>query len=97
MKRHDRHFNMGKRAATAVALALMILGGFHSAEAQILILNEDEYLRSDRTPADADWVAPILTQGTEIDQYMPLGEGWLLLIGLGGGYFLSKKRKQEGE
>jgi len=62
--------------------------------AQIFISDED--YNSSRANVTEDELIPILPQNLEVDWIpTPIGEGWLLLAGLGGAYLLGKKRKED--
>ena len=61
-----------------------------------VFLSDDEYNENRANVTEGELV-PILPQNLEVDwiEPAPLGEGWLLLAGLGGAYLLNKKRKKE--
>ena len=73
----------------------MSKSGVKTAQAQIFIMSEEEYnssLRGGTQPGDL----PIVPwMDVTLDQYAPVGSGWLLLGCLGGAYLLGKRRKRE--
>jgi len=66
------------------------------AMSQIFMISEDEY-NGNRTPGDPGVLGSVMTptQNINTDQYVPLGDGLLLLAGLGGAYLLGKRKKEE--
>ena len=74
-------------------LAVLMAMTMSSAKAQVFIAdNEVEGLSRQ---ADGEYVLVVPYVGSESDQYAPLGEGVLLLMGLGGAYLLKKAKKKE--
>lgn len=70
------------------------------ADAQVFILDDDEFLMNDRAMASGDFPIPVPPQGGstgELDWTLPapLGDGLVPLLGLGVAYLLGKKRKKE--
>jgi LPXTG-motif cell wall-anchored protein len=59
-------------------------------------MEEDENERVDKVFGNGQW-GNIIYHGSGDDQtnYLPLGEGILLLAALGGAYLLGKRRKEE--
>ena len=85
MKRMNR-----KIAMVLVTLTLLVSV---SSEAQILIM-DDEFEGYIRTGyQEFELVTPY--QGGDFDQYLPLGDGWLLLVGMGSAYLLKTGRKKK--
>lgn len=85
MKRMNRKIAM-------VLVTLTLLVSTYS-EAQILIM-DDEFEGNMRTGyQEFELVTPY--QGGDFDQYLPLGDGWLLLVGMGSAYLLKKGRKKK--
>lgn len=72
-----------------VTLLVLLVG---SAKAQIFLQDFDQ-TDNPRVEAD-DYGLFVGTQGSDADQYLPLGDGLLVLVGLGGAYLL-KNRKRE--
>ena len=62
--------------------------------AQIYIGTDDEEMNSDRLGTDVWFEGGVPYQGGDLDQYVPLGDGLLLLTFLGGAYLLTKRRKE---
>ena len=87
MKRMNRRIAM-------VLVALTLLASV-SSKAQILIM-DDEFEGNMRTGyQDFELVTPY--QGGDHDQYLPLSDGWILLVGMGAAYLLKKdRRKKQG-
>ena len=84
----------GIRTASFVLLSVLTLWS-GSMRAQVFIMDED-YGQNIRLKESESFI-PVPYQGTSLDEYLyaPLGEGWLLLAGLGGAYLLRKKSKRE--
>ena len=99
MKRiHNHHRTINKRMLVIMAaLTLMTFSNqFEHADAQIFIVDDDEYLTSNRTSIPPGGFVPITPQGgTDDSIYTPLGSGWMLLTGLGTAYLLGKRRKKK--
>ena len=76
-------------------LALLLTAALPKANAQIFILSEQEYLNSDRNRITDGQLPIIPNLGTTLDQYAPIGSGWLLLGGMGCAYLLCKRRKKD--
>jgi hypothetical protein len=82
---------MKKRVLTIVAaLALAIT----PAVAQVFI-DEDEMNENRGTMATGGFGAMVPQQDVFFDQYIPVGDGLLLLGGLGITYLLGKRKKDE--
>lgn len=84
-----------KRMNKKIAMVLMalLLGTALPVKAQILIM-DDEFEGTSRTAyQDFGLLSPL--QGTDGDQFTPLGDGWLLLFGMGSAYMLKKGRKKK--
>jgi len=82
-----------KRITSIIMTALLM--GATVANAQILILSEDDYINSSRSNLDNGSLPNIPTLGTTLDQYAPLNGGILLLGCLGGAYLLGKRKKND--
>ena len=76
-------------------LALLMAASLPKANAQIFIVDEQEFLNNSRNRVTAGQLPNIPNLGTTYDQYAPLGSGWLLLTGLGGAYLLGKRQKRQ--
>lgn len=66
-----------------------------SARSQIIITEEDEGLNPRAGASTPAFGVMVPLQNSNLDQfktdYLPLSDGLLLLVGLGGGYLLKKK------
>ena len=78
-----------KLIATVVLMLFLAL----PAHAQVFIMEED--VESNIRVVGSEFVVPVPYQGGDLDQYLPLGDGLLLLAGLGGAYLLGKRRKEQ--
>lgn len=69
------------------------------ADAQVFIMDEDEFMQSDRSISYTPGLVPVPPQGGEAGEldwvYTPLGDGLVPLLGLGVAYLLGRKRKKE--
>lgn len=83
----------GIRTASFVLLSVLTLWS-GSLRAQVFIMEDDH--GGDIRLKESESFIPVPYQGTSLDEYLyaPLGEGWLLLAGLGGAYLLRKKSKK---
>ena len=79
------------RKIVAVLTALLLMAG--SSRAQIFI-TDDEFEGILRH-GESEYVLVVPTQGSDADQFLPVGEGWLVLACLGASYLLAKRKKQE--
>ncbi len=64
------------------------------AMAQVFIMDEDEY-NNGRVSDPAAFGVMVPEQDVTYDQYLPLGEGIVVLAGLAGAYLLGKRRKED--
>ena len=87
MKKTSKTF----KGIVMVAMTLLVLLS-GTAKAQIFLQDFDQTTDNPRVEAD-DYGFFIGPQGFDGDQYLPLGDGVLLLMGLGGAYLLKKKKK----
>ena len=87
MKKTSKTF----KGIVMVAMTLLVLLS-GTAKAQIFLQDFDQTTDNPRVEAD-DYGFFIGPQGFDGDQYLPLGDGVLLLMGLGGTYLLRKKKK----
>lgn len=99
MKQHRKHriSYIAKRFIIITALSCVMASPIDigQADAQIFIVTDEEYMNNNRTSVPNGMV-PILPQGGQDDWiYAPIGDGVLLLLGLGGMYLLGKRRKRE--
>jgi hypothetical protein len=84
----------GIRTASFVLLSVLTLWS-GSMRAQVFLMEDDN--GANIRLKESESFIPVPYQGTSLDEYLyaPLGEGWLLLAGLGGAYLLRKKSKKE--
>ena len=80
---------MKKRIIT-IAAALMMATA--PAMAQVFIMEEDDY-QGNRTAANPGVMVPM--EDVDFDQYVPVGEGVMLLAGMAGAYLLGKRKKEQ--
>ena len=76
----------------AIIAALMLATA--PAMAQVFIMDEDEY-NNGRVSDPAAFGVMVPEQDVTYDQYLPLGEGIVVLAGLAGAYLLGKRRKED--
>jgi hypothetical protein len=82
--------NTKNKTVVLVALMLMLA---RPMQAQIFIM--DDEFESNIRVGESEFVVPAPYQGGDLDQYLPLGDGLLLLAGLGGAYLLGKRKKEQ--
>ena len=80
---------MKKTKNRTIVLAAMMLLFALPSKAQVFIM-DGEFEGNIRVGA-TEFVVPAPYQGGDLDQYLPLGDGLLLLVGFGGAYLLRKK------
>ncbi len=89
---------MKKRIVSAMAILALVLGTTMTANAQIFLDDDD---MNERTGGQGSMdVGNIIPQhGVDWDQadYLPVGEGIMLLSVLGGAYLLGKKKGNKDE
>ena len=83
---------MFKKVAKVMAVLMLMLATL-PLHAQVFIQDEEFEGRGRTGYEDFGLVVPY--QGGDNDQYLPLGEGWLLLTALGGAYLVRKSHKKE--
>lgn len=80
-----------KKIRIIVLIVVMMLIVTCPANAQVFIL-DDEFEGTMRNPTeDFGLIVPI--EGLDTDQYLPLGDGILLLIGFSGAYLKGRRKK----
>ena len=87
-----------KRALVVLALCCFLVSpkDIGQADAQIFIVDDEEFMNSDRAAVPSIGIIPVPGQGDQLDWvYTPLGDGWLLLLGLGGMYLGGKRLKDK--
>ena len=89
---------MKKRIVSAMAILALVLGTTMTANAQIFLDDDDMNVR-DGEHGNMDIGNIIPQHGVDWDQadYLPVGEGIMLLSVLGGAYLLGKRHKKEQE
>ena len=79
-----------------IVIATIILMAMQSAMGQIIYTQEDQGIHP-RGTGDLGVMVPL--QNVQYDQwketYVPVGEGLLVLVGLGGAYLLKKKKENK--
>lgn len=83
--------NLKKNIVVFVVMCCLMMPAV--AKAQIYIATEDEELNSDREGTQVWFQGGVPYQAGDADEFVPLGEGLLLLTGLGGTYLIAKHRK----
>ena len=78
-----------KRKFLVVLTALLLMAG--SSQAQIFIA--DDEFEGILRHGESEYVLVAPVQGTDADQFTPVGNGLLVLAGLGATYLLGKRRK----
>ena len=87
---------MKKRIIVIATLLLMFVG---ASFGQIIYTDEDQgtHLRASTSTGDLGVMVPL--QNVNYDQWklmmVPLGDGLLVMIGLGGAYLLRKRKRRE--
>ena len=81
---------MMKKAVVLLTVLFMVVVPL---KAQIFIA-DDEFEGTMRL-AESEYVLVVPNQSSDADQYLPLGDGVLLLAGLGGAYLLKKRNKKK--
>ena len=82
-----------------IAIVAFILMAVQSVMGQIIYTSEDEGTHLRGGSSDPGFGVMVPLQGLNYDQWtqttVPLGEGLLLLVGLGGTYLLQKKKRKQ--
>ena len=84
---------MKKMMKKTVVLLTVLFMAVVPMKAQVFIA-DDEFEGMMRR-VESDYVLVVPNQATDADQYLPIGNGVLLLAGLGGAYLLTKRKKKE--
>ena len=82
--------NTIKRVIAVLGLLLVMFG---PVQAQVFIMDED--MEGNIRLGETEFVVPVPYQGTDLDEYLPLGDGVMLLTALGGAYLLRKRKKSK--
>ena len=88
--------NHKMKKSIVIIIIAMLMGCFKPLSAQIIYTEEDAGLNP-RAQAQGDFNVMVPMQGVSLDQWKitPLGNGFLLLAGMGGAYLLSKRKKSK--
>ena len=86
---------MKKNSIVILSLMAFLMAASPKSEAQILIVDDQEFLNSNRNGTSAENLPIIPQLGLTTDQYAPLGGGWWVLGCLGGAYLMGKRNKKE--
>ena len=91
-----RNNNWSKRVLMMALLMCLMVSPILTDHAYAQVFISDEEYNNNRANVTEGELVPILPQNLEVDwiEPAPLGEGLLLLAGLGGAYLLNKKRKE---
>lgn len=90
LKMENKLKNIRIKFITILTLMLFIVA---PTQAQVFIMDEDVNENS-RIGGSSFVIPPVPYQGADLDEYVPLGNGLFLLLGLGSVYMM-KKRKEE--
>ena len=88
--------NHKMKKSIVIIITALLIGCFKPLSAQIIYTEEDAGLNP-RAQAQGDFNVMVPMQGVSLDQWKitPLGNGFLLLAGMGGAYLLMRKRKEK--
>ena len=84
--------NMRNRFIAIISLLLFISAPM---QAQVFIMDDDQ--GGNIRVGESEFVVPAPYQGTDLDEYVPMGNGLFLLAGLGSIYLLKKRKKEMWE
>lgn len=82
--------NIGKRFVVILTLLLLTIGSMH---AQVFIM--DDEIEGNVRVGETSFDLLVPYQGGDLDEYLPIGDGVLLLTALGGAYLLRKRKKSK--
>ena len=87
--------NMGKKKSSILIVTMLLITMLSATtlRAQVFLM-EDEFESNIRV-GGTEFVVPAPYQGGDLDQYLPIGDGLLLLVGMGGAYLLGKRKKKD--
>lgn len=88
--------NHKMKKSIVIIITALLIGCFKPLSAQIIYTEEDAGLNP-RAQAQGDFNVMVPMQGVSVDQWKitPLGNGFLLLAGMGGAYLMMRKRKEK--
>ena len=84
---------MKKRIVSIIMALFMVVG---SATAQVFIMEDDDALNQRDPEGSIIFNVMVPTEDINTDQYIPIGEGLLLLSGMAGLYLLGRRRHSGG-
>ena len=87
-------YRMRKAIVLVAFLGILALTLFPGKVMSQVFLTQEDMENSLRAQAPEEFVIPVPYEGGDADQYLPLGDGLLLLVGLGSCYLLKKRRKE---
>ena len=90
MRHFDKTTVMKKRVITIIMAMLMAAV---PTMAQVFIMEDDESMNPRDPNGSITFNVMVPTEDTNTDQYIPLGEGVLLLSGLAGAYLLRRQKR----
>ena len=73
-----------------VSLLVLLVG---TAKAQVFIEDYDQSESSRAATEDFNFI--VMYEGSDVDAYVPISDGVLLLVGLGGAYLLTNRKKHK--
>lgn len=88
-------FSAKKSIVLTAMMALALLLTPMKGRSQVFLDDEDD--DSPRIAVSEVTFLIVPLQGSDIDQQLPLGDGLLLLGGMGAAYLLAKRKKKERE
>ena len=88
--------NIEMKKSIVIIIIALLMGCFKPLSAQIIYTEEDAGLNP-RAQSTAPMGVMVPMQDVDLDQWktVPLGNGFLLLAGLGGAYLFSKRSKKK--
>lgn len=84
-----------KKTMVVAALMMVLALTMHPVEVRSQIFLTDEDMETNLRDPKQGFVVPVPYQGGDADEYLPLGNGVLVLTALGGAYLLSKRKKSK--
>ena len=92
--------NHKMKKSIVIIIIAMLIGCFQPVSGQIIYTTEDAGINP-RAQGEGDLNVMVPMQNVTLDQwkepYVPVGNGLLLLAGMGGAYLLSKRGKSKKE
>lgn len=88
--------NIEMKKSIVIIIIALLMGCFKPLSAQIIYTEEDAGINP-RAQSSAPMGVMVPMQDVDLDQWktVPLGNGFLLLAGLGGAYLFSKRSKKK--